>query len=478
VAPMPASPADREALYLAESDLLRAGKVRDDGNLVEASRLIEGVHATARRLDDRVLDARASMLAAEIARDKGDMAQSERDAVDAWSAASVSGDTNLTLRAQLVMLLATGSHSKRALEAFSGLGNVPDSADGAHLISLHGDALMAVGRFQEGEAEYRRAQAMRERVLPTEHVDRALGRQRIGAALAVQKRAAEALPILTETTVVLEQVFPPLRREAIEGVRYLAMTESELGHHERAAELYRDVYERRAKVLGPNGGLALDARKDYARALCDLGEDDRCMRELEETIAGFVELAGDRTSNVADARVTLANHLISAGRIADADAQLARALPVLEKIHGAESPYAMVAQYAQVRSWTERPKPINLDAAAKTLDRIEPVFAKLFGARSHPVGAVLSSRGRIALAKRDAKGADALMQRAIAMIGDEHRTDRAEAELFHADVLAALGKRDAARAIADAAANDYEAAGKGFAERAAAARAWPARPRR
>jgi tetratricopeptide (TPR) repeat protein len=474
--PMPATQADREALYLAESDLLRAVKVRDDGNLGEASRLLEGVNATARRLDDRVLDARASMLAVEIARDKGDMSQAERDAVDAWSAASVSGDTNLTLRAQLVMLLATASHSKRALESFSGLGNVPDSADGARLIVAHGDALMAVGWFKEGEAEYRRAQTMREKVLPAEHVERALGRQRIGAALVVQKRAAEALPILTETAAILEKIFPPLRREAIDGVRYLAMTEDELGHHERAAELYHDVYERRVKVLGPNGGLALDARKDYARALCDLGEADRCMRELEETIASFVELAGDRTGNVADARVSLANHFISAGRIADADAQLARALPVLEKIHGADSPYAMVGQYAQVRSWTERPKPVNLDAATQALDRIEPVFAKLFGASSHPVGAVLSSRARIAIAKHDAKSADALMQRSIATMDDSHRVDRAEAELLYADVLAALGKRDAARAMAEAAAKDYEASGSAYAKRALEARAWPARP--
>jgi hypothetical protein len=99
----------------------------------------------------------------------------------------------------------------------------------------------------------------------------------------------------------------------------------------------------------------------------------------------------------------------------------------------------MVGEYAQVRSWTERAKPIRLDDAVKSLDRIEPVFAKLFGASSSPVGAVLYSRARIAFAKKDPKTADELMQRALPMFGNAE-SDHKEALAFHAHVLAALGK--------------------------------------
>ena len=474
--PLPVAQADREALYLAESDLVYAGKKRDDGDLDHASRLLQGVNETARRLNDRSLDARATLLAAEIAHDRGDMDQATRESVEAWSAASMTGDTQLTLRAQLAMLLASASRDRRALESFSGLGTVAESAEGARLITSQADAMMASGHFKEAEAEYRRAQAMREKVLPKGHVELALGMQRIGGAVVIQKRAAEALAILQAAHAIVEKAFPPLRREAIEGLRYLAMAEHELGHDERALELRREVYKRRARVHGPAHGMALEARKDLASSLCDLGHDDDCIHELEETIAGFVELAGDRTANVADARVTLANKLVSGGRFAEADAALAKALPILLQAYGADSPYTMVGEYAQVRSWVERGKPIKLDEATQALDRMEPVFAKLFGAQSHPVGVVLHSRARIALAKHDAKTADELMTRAIAMIGDEQRADRAEGELFHATVLLALGKRDAARAMAEASARDYDAAGKGYAKRAEAARAWAAKP--
>jgi tetratricopeptide (TPR) repeat protein len=437
--PLPVGEADREALMLAESNLLHASKVRDDGDLEHASNLIISASATAKRLNDRALDARANLLAVEIALDRGDTSTAERRATEAWSAASVSGDTDLTLRAQLAMLHAAASHDRRAIESFAGLGNVPESANGARLLISDGDALMASGQFKEGEEAYRRAVAIREKVLPAGHVDISLAWQRVGAALVVQKRAKEALPVLEKANAVVEKSFPPLRREAIDGVRYFAMAAEELGDHEKALGLYREVLRRRTQVHGAKHGLTLEARKDIAGELCALDKDDECIAEYEATVAGLYELYGDRTGNIADARVHLANTLISNGRIAEADQHLAKALPLLEKIHGVDSPYYMVGEYAQVRSWTERAKPIRLDDAVKSLDRLEPVFTKLFGASSSPVGAVLYSRARVAFANKDPKTADELMQRALPMFGDA-KSDHQEALAFHAHVLAALGK--------------------------------------
>ena len=352
----------------------------------------------------------------------------------------------------------------------------PRLADGAKLISSYADALMASGHFAEGEEQYRRAQKVRERVLPPGHVERLLGLQRIGAALVIQKRAKEALPILQEAYAAIANAFPPLRREAIDGVRYLAMAEEELGHLERAVELRREVFARRAKVHGAESGMALDARADLASALGDLGHDGEAITELEAVVAGFLAVMGDKSVNASDARVKLANKLISVGRFAEADAALAIAVPMLAKANGPDSPYTMVGEYALVRSYVERPKPFKLDEATRLLDRMEPVFAKLFGQVSYPVAAVISSRARIAFAKADAKRADVLISEAIGMLGDDKRSDRAEMLLVRARVLVALGRRDEARALAEASAKDYDAAGPGFAQRAAAARAWAAKP--
>jgi tetratricopeptide (TPR) repeat protein len=476
-APLPVAQADRDALFSAEKDLLEAGRVRDEGKLPEATKLIDMVTTTAKRLGDRSLEARASLLASEIAHDKGDMDQAATDAMVAWSAASAHGDTDLTLRAQLAMLGAEASHNKKAMEGFSGLGNdVPQSANGARLVISYGDALMAAGKFTEGEAAYRQAQAIREKVLPPEHIERSLGMMRIGAALAIQKRSAEALPILEAANAVVSKAFPPLRREAIDGLRYLAMTQDDLGHHEKALELYREIYKRRVQIHGEASGMALDARAEMARVLGDLGYDEESTAELAAVAKGFVTLMGDKSVNAADARVSLANKLISLGRFDEADAELARATPIFVAANGPDSPYTMVAEYAQARSYVERPKPVKLAEAAKLLDHVEPTFAKLFGATSYPVAAVHYSRARIILAKGDTAGAEALAGRAIAMLGDDKRSDRAEIELFRARLQLRLGKRDEAKASADASATDYAAAGAGFATKAAASRAWAAKP--
>ena len=475
--PLPVAQADRDALYAAEKDLLEAARVRDDGKLAEASRLLERVIATAKRLGDRTLDARANLLAGEIAQDRGDQEQASVDALEAWSAASAHGDVDLTLRAQLAMLGASAKRDRRAMDGFAGLGNdVPESANGARLVISYGDALMASGKFAEGEAAYRRAQAIREKVLPPEHVERSLGLMRIGAALAIQKKSADALPVLRQAHAVVEKAFPPLRREAIDGLRYLAMTEEDLGHHDVALELRREIYERRVQIHGDGSGMALDARGDLARTLGDLGYDQEAATELAAVANGFITAMGDKSVNAADARVSLANKLISLGRFDEADAALAKGLPILVAAYGADSPYTMVGEYAQARSYVERPRPIKLREAGTLLDHVEPTFARLFGATSHPVAAVVYSRARIVLATGDAAGAEALAGRAIAMLGDDKRADRAEILLFRARILFRLGKRDAAKASAEASAVDYAAAGAGFATKAEASRAWAAKP--
>src|SRR5262249_48895196 len=157
-----------------------------------------------------------------------------------------SGDTQLTLHAQLEMLLASAAHNPKALAGFSGLGtDVTESADGARLVSAYADALAAVGKFDDAEAQYRRAQAIRERVLPPDHIDRALGMQKIAGILAVRRRSAEALAAFEASQPAIERAFPLLRREAIEGLRFRAMAEADLGHRDRALELHREIVARR-----------------------------------------------------------------------------------------------------------------------------------------------------------------------------------------------------------------------------------------
>ena len=312
--------------------------------------------------------------------------------------------------------------------------------------------------------------------MPPEHVDRSLGLLRIGAALAIQKKSADALAVLEPAEAIVAKAFPPLRREAIDGLRYLAMAHEDLGHHARALELRREIYKRRVQIHGEVSGMALDARGDLASSLGDLGYDAEAAVELAAVVDGFLQLMGEKSVNAGDARVKLANKLISLGRFDEADAALAKGLPTLTAAYGPDSPYTMVGEYAQARSYVERPRPIKLAEAGKLLDHIEPTFVRLFGAASFPAVAVQYTRARITLAKGGIAAADAEALRAIGMLGDDKRSDRAEIELFRARILFRRGRLAEAKASAQAAAADYAAAGTGYAPKAEAARAWVATP--
>jgi tetratricopeptide (TPR) repeat protein len=340
----------------------------------------------------------------------------------------------------------------------------------------HADALMAAGRFAEGEAEYRRALEIREKLLPPAHLDRALAMQRRGAALIVQKRPAEARSLLEQAVAAIEKALPPLRREAIEGVRYLAMVENETGNRARALELHREVLARRTKVLGEAHPLVLDARADVARDLSDVGDHDGAVKELEAVVIAQRASMGERSVNLANTRVTLAQALISIGRFAEADDVLAAALPLLVRANGADNPYTLVGEFAQARSWLERPRPVKVPEAIALLDRAEPVFVKLFGESSQPASATAITRARAELARGNGNRADELATRAIAMLGDDERSDRAEALAVHAAILWAGGSRDAARGAAERAIRDFEADGPGQALRVVAVRRWLSSP--
>jgi serine/threonine protein kinase/tetratricopeptide (TPR) repeat protein len=468
------SEAQQQALTRAEADVERAGTLRDRGDLAGAEQALDAAEKAAGNIDQHVVTTRVWMLRTEIARDRGNMATARTTSAQAVAEAGLSGDSKLSLQAQ-VLMLAT-SADVRTADSFAAITDSDDSLETASLRIAHGDALMESGRLAEGEKEYRRALAIREAKLPPAHLDRALALQRLGAALIIQKRLADARPVVEQAAAAIEKALPPLRREAIDSVRYLAMLEEEAGNLPRALELLHEVADRRSKVLGPTHVMVLDARADIGRVLSDLGDFKHAAEELRTVVDGMITAMGDKSYNAADARVSLANALISSGDFANADTELAAATPLIAREKGAESPYTLVADYAQARSWLERPTPVKLDEAAAILDRAGPVFVKLFGEASQPAAAVAITRARLDLARGDAKQADELASRAISMLDDTKRGDRGEARAVHAAILWKLGSQAAARTAAQSAIADFEAAGPWRAAQAVALRAWLSHP--
>jgi tetratricopeptide (TPR) repeat protein len=474
--PPPLNAADQKARDQAASDIRRASELRDQGDITGADALLDTSTVTAAKVNDHELATRAWLLRIEIARDRGDMTTAQVHATQAAAEAGLSGDTTLVLRAQLAMLVVAAGNNPSSVDGFTSLEDMPDTLDTATLRMGYADALMAAGRFKDGESEYRRVLATRERLLPPAHLDRELAKQRLGAALVIQKRVDEARPLLEESGAAVATAMPPLRREAIESLRYLAMVAEEQGNVQKALELHREIATRRAKALGPTHAMTLEARADVGRGLSDLEHYTEAATELEAVVAGMQAGLSERSVNLAEARLSLANVYISLGRFADADATLDLAVPIIRRARGAESPYTIVAEFAQARSWVERSTPIKLDAAIQILDRAGATFVKLFGESSQPAAAVAITRARALLARGDVAGADEQAARAVAMLGDDKRAERAEALAVHAAIRWRLGDKQGARDTAARSLSDFEAFGTADVSRVDAVRHWMAAP--
>ncbi len=70
-------------------------------------------------------------------------------------------------------------------------------------------ALAARGQVEEGENHYRRALAIKEKLLGADNPDVALTRNNLGKLLADMERPAEALPLIEAAVAVLESRLPP-----------------------------------------------------------------------------------------------------------------------------------------------------------------------------------------------------------------------------------------------------------------------------
>jgi len=92
---------------------------------------------------------------------------------------------------------------------------------------------------------------------------------------------------------------PAAPQRAIDGLRYLAMTRKDLGHHDVALELSPRDLRASVQIHGDGSGMALDARGDLARTLGDLGYDQEAATELAAVANGFITAMGDKSVNAA-----------------------------------------------------------------------------------------------------------------------------------------------------------------------------------
>ncbi len=470
---IPDTAIERAVYATADRLLARAEVARDRGALHEARAFAAVAGVTASGIHAKVLAARAGLAEAEVADELGDRAGQLRAATAAAALASSTSDDELKIEGDIARI-AAGTRTGDAAANLAAIAELPTEPSRltARLYTLRGLLQAELGHYDDAVASLRTADAMRAKVIPPDHVERLAGESDLAGALIVQRHDAEGLAILRRVNPALAKRVAPLRREAIEGLRRLAMAEDHLGHHEAAIAAAGEVVARQAQIFGEHGVTTALARAELADSLAGGGYRAEAARAFEVAIADELASTIGPIANVAEARTNLAVSLDAIGRYDDAVAQLALARPLLVRAKGDAHVDVAIADLTLARAQIGRAVAArhgDLAEAAAILERITPIFEASFGAGSHVMAAIVEARGELAAARGQWAAADAAYAAALALAAPG---DRADIELARATTLAHTGHAAEAQASADAAARDFAAAGPGFADRVAAARAW------
>jgi hypothetical protein len=476
-APPPAT-ATREAIEKAEAELEQARIARDTGEARAAGRYLASATASLGDHDDPSLAARIALLEYRVARESKNPERATTNAAAALAAAKALGDRELVLEAELARITAALDEdpSSHALDGFA-LDQQADSPRAAHLEALLADAQIAAGRYADADASARRAQAIRERVYPKDHFERAIGERQIAAVLVYQQKYRDAQPLLERVRTALASSVAARHPEALEALRLQRIIELQLGNVDRAVALGNEHLEHLTMVYGPRSERVAAARNELVNALANAGKHGEAVTELEKEVALYVKRSGEQSIQVANARLDLATQLVEAGRFDEAEAAIAKARAVFAADRGEASIDVGIADYSLVRGRllaVRAGKKINVVATEAVNRRAAQAFRKRLGPKSDPLAALLGTQAELAGMRGDWKAADALYVEALAMTtSQEHRGELA---LLRAKALWRLGRKDEARASAENSLRLYTETGPANAKFAEQARAWLAAP--
>lgn len=208
----------------------------------------------------------------------------------------------------------------------------------AQQLDEQGLKLREVGQYEKAQSLAKRALAIKEKVLGSEHLEVAKSLNNLAILYWFRGNYAEAEPLHKRALAIREKVLGPEHPEVAKSLNNLATLYSERGNYAEAEPLYRRALAIREKALGPEHPDLAKSVNNLANLYADRGEYTEAELLYRRALAIWEKALGQEHPDVAKSLNNLATLHSERGNYAEAEPLYKRALAIREKALGSEHP--------------------------------------------------------------------------------------------------------------------------------------------
>ncbi len=317
----------------------------------------------------------------------GKYREEEKHMAGVWSECEKAGKTEMPLaqsaHRQWATALTESGDPRRAEAEFRKLlppvGQGPGGHDEPDLLATRNDlanALLAEGKGEEAEAEYRALLKIWERTAEPDNPDVLAIRDNLANALYVQEKFPEAAAAHRAVLTLRERVLGREHPDTLASKENWAAAMESMGKSAEAEEIHRDVLQARERVLGAEHPDTLMARMNLANSEMSQGRHAQAARELRSTLDSMERVLGAEHPTTLMAEMNFGNALAGMERHAEAEREFRTVLRYVPQSIAEESTTALLARTGVAHALFSQEK--YTDA--------EPEFRTVLRLREHALG--------------------------------------------------------------------------------------------
>lgn len=332
---------DAEAVLSARDRLADANAAINAGLYTEARDLVEVAALVVQGIDYEPIQIELGLRKGSVLDGLGEYEAAEDALVATLDLAVERGQLPEIQEAASTLMSVVGQRQQRSEEAlwrYRLLAEGWGSAVAQPIPSNVGPVLQLLGKYDEAEAENRRALARLESTLSADHPEVARARGNLANILLRQGHYEQAETHYRGALAALQTTLGPKHPDVASCRINLSVLLQTSGKYEESEAEYRRVLALEEETLGPDHPTTIKARLNIANAQMLQGKYKLAEAGYRRALPTLKKALGPEHPTVASARANLAVSLFSQGHYAAAESEHHRVLALLKKILPANHP--------------------------------------------------------------------------------------------------------------------------------------------